>query len=150
MSWEAWGTPPDEEQELCPICDNSQHTPDKCEIAAHEERTRKHYEGAIALILQDRERRLTEAYAEGRKDEAEATQVTLNTIRTALAKISKTEPTAGLTVAGENAWLVHVIALDALSALPPCKHAWEMVQYGATYHDLKCAMCGEVKRETWD
>jgi hypothetical protein len=71
MSWEAWGTPPDDEPELCPICDNSQHTPDKCEVAASEARSRKHYEGAIALILQDRERRLTNAYADGRKDERE-------------------------------------------------------------------------------
>lgn len=36
--------------------------------------------------------------------------------RTALTKISETEPTAGVSVAGENAWLVHVIALDALGA----------------------------------
>lgn len=71
MSWEAWGTPPDEEPELCPICDNTQHTPDKCEVAASEAHARKHYEGVIALLLQDRERRLTDAYAEGRKDEAE-------------------------------------------------------------------------------
>lgn len=32
----------------------------------------------------------------------------------------------------------------------PCKHIWEMKQYGATYHDLKCSVCGESKRETWD
>jgi hypothetical protein len=69
MSWEAWGTPPDEGRELCPICDNTQHTPDKCEIAASEEHSRKHYEGAIALLLQEQERKLTNAYAEGRKDE---------------------------------------------------------------------------------
>lgn len=118
MSWEAWGTPPDDEPELCPICDNTQHTPDKCEVAAAEDHARKHYEGAIALILQDHKRQLTNAYAEGRKDEAEAMRDVLNTVRTALTKISKTEPVAGLTVAGENAWLVHVIALDALSALP--------------------------------
>jgi hypothetical protein len=31
-----------------------------------------------------------------------------------------------------------------------CTHVWQMVQYGATYHDLKCSMCGETKRETWD
>jgi hypothetical protein len=37
--------------------------------------------------------------------------------RAALTKISETEPTAGVSVAGENAWLVHVIALDALGAL---------------------------------
>jgi hypothetical protein len=37
-----------------------------------------------------------------------------------------------------------------LVAGPPCIHAWQRVQYGATYHDLKCAMCGEHKRETWD
>lgn len=31
-----------------------------------------------------------------------------------------------------------------------CTHAWQMVQYGATYHDLRCSICGETKRETWD
>jgi hypothetical protein len=72
MSWEAWGAPPDDEPELCPICDNTQHTPDRCEVAASEEHSRKHYEGVIALLLQEQERKLTNAYADGRNDEREA------------------------------------------------------------------------------
>lgn len=70
MSWEAWGTPPDQESPLCPICDNTQHTPDKCEVAASEAHSRTHYEGVIALLLQEQERKLTAAYAEGRTDES--------------------------------------------------------------------------------
>lgn len=71
MSWEAWGTPPDTEPELCPICDNTQHTPDKCEVAASEAHSRTYYEGVLELLRADNERKLTNAYAEGRKDEAE-------------------------------------------------------------------------------
>jgi hypothetical protein len=40
----------------------------------------------------------------------------VDSARVALTKISETEPTAGVSVAGENAWLVHVIALDALGS----------------------------------
>jgi hypothetical protein len=71
MSWEAWGTPPDSEPELCPICDNTQHTPDKCEIAASEAHSRAYLNGVLELLRADHERQLTNAYAEGRKDQAE-------------------------------------------------------------------------------
>jgi hypothetical protein len=112
MSWEAWGAPPDEEQELCPICDNTQHAPDKCEIAASEEHSRKHYEGVIALLLQDRERRLTEAYAEGRKDEREQWEPVA---RLALAALNSCDGEDGYK--GPQQWFNNEQVSDAIKKL---------------------------------
>jgi hypothetical protein len=51
MSWEAWGTPPDPEPELCPLCDSTCHTPEQCEVAASEARSRAYWERVMAGAL---------------------------------------------------------------------------------------------------
>lgn len=31
-----------------------------------------------------------------------------------------------------------------------CAHQWKVTHSGVTYHDCRCTLCGETKRETWD
>jgi hypothetical protein len=32
----------------------------------------------------------------------------------------------------------------------PCEHRWKVTHSGVTWHDCRCELCGETKRETWD
>lgn len=31
-----------------------------------------------------------------------------------------------------------------------CEHRWKVTHHGVLWHDCKCELCGETKRETWD
>lgn len=72
MSWEAWGTPPDPEPEYCPMCGERNHV-QGCELGAMQARALK------------AEEELTNAYAEGRKDERKESAGLLEAAKAALA-----------------------------------------------------------------
>lgn len=31
-----------------------------------------------------------------------------------------------------------------------CAHRWKTTQYGQTYADLECQVCGKTERQSWD
>lgn len=49
-----------------------------------------------------------------------------------------------------NGKLVAKRAENAALPVVPCEHRWKVTQQGALWHDCRCDLCGETKRETWD
>lgn len=44
---------------------------------------------------------------------------------------------------GADAW-------NAFPGWPACEHHWKVTHQGVLWHDCRCELCGETKRETWD
>jgi len=46
---------------------------------------------------------------------------------------------------------LQIMAAAALLGWPAeCKHKWKITQQGHTYADMRCELCGEHQRSTWD
>ena len=91
----------------------------------------------------------------GQTDDEEWSLATLEALESAERYIQKAK--REIEARGETDMLIVTLAMDdaivELGGIAPkraCAHKWRVTQQGHLYHDCRCDLCGETKRETWD